>query len=406
MLIFNSNIMIMNHLTKTMRKKKKILYIYPDFPISAKKGAEQLDLLAGIEILRKTKKSEIFILPVNLKEKKIKTRIKPSNNRKFLSRAYSYLNYFFIKYTTLDNAMRQAFSFSNYQIVQDIIKSKGIDLIITNTTSTVLFGINNEVKHFFRSVSYEPVYVLGAVDSRVKAIVHSFLKYFSVYKELSADIVFAISPRDARYYTRHNKFKTMKTKIEILPLRQFCTVKAVRRIDIPTKNLNIAFLGSTYNVLHNKKSFDFIANHLVKNFANLDGLVINIYGSKIPKFESKYNNLVLHSWVKNTDDIYKANDVFLVPNFLPSGMQSKIFEPMFYSKVLICDFKSLSGYAFEQGRDYLHASTLIEFTKEILWVKNNFSAAQEIGMSGYRKAMQIIGPKIIQNQTQIIYDEI
>ena len=179
MLIFNSNIMIMNHLTKTMRKKKKILYIYPDFPISAKKGAEQLDLLAGIEILRKTKKSEIFILPVNLKEKKIKTRIKPSNNRKFLSRAYSYLNYFFIKYTTLDNAMRQAFSFSNYQIVQDIIKSKGIDLIITNTTSTVLFGINNEVKHFFRSVSYEPVYVLGAVDSRVKAIVHSFLKYFS-----------------------------------------------------------------------------------------------------------------------------------------------------------------------------------------------------------------------------------
>ena len=53
--------MIMNHLTKTMRKKKKILYIYPDFPISAKKGAEQLDLLAGIEILRKTKKSEIFI---------------------------------------------------------------------------------------------------------------------------------------------------------------------------------------------------------------------------------------------------------------------------------------------------------------------------------------------------------
>jgi len=104
--------------------------------------------------------------------------------------------------------------------------------------------------------------------------------------------------------------------------------------------------------------------------------------------------------VKTTGDEW--NDALV----LPSGMQSKIFEPMFYGKVLICDFKSLSGYAFEQGHDYLHASTLIEFTKEILWVKNNFSAAREIGMSGYRKAVQIIGPRIIQNQTQFIYDEI
>ena len=96
MFSFNSTIMIMDHLTKTMRKKKKILYIYPDFPISAKKGAEQLDLLAGIEILRKTKNSEIFILPVNLREKKIKTMIKSSNNRKFLSLAYSYLKFFLL----------------------------------------------------------------------------------------------------------------------------------------------------------------------------------------------------------------------------------------------------------------------------------------------------------------------
>ena len=70
-----------------------------------------------------------------------------------------------IKLGALDNAMRQAFTYKNYKLVIQIIKFLEIDIVFTNTTSTVLFGRQNYAKHVFRSVSFEPIYVLKAVDN-------------------------------------------------------------------------------------------------------------------------------------------------------------------------------------------------------------------------------------------------
>ena len=382
--------------------KKRILYIYPYFSLDSKKGAEQLDILAGIEILKKVNNIDIATITIDLKNKTIISDINYPENRISISIIFSYIKFSVIKYTTFDNAMRQAFTYRNYSLVKNIVRSNKIDIIITNTTSTVLFGINQKAKHFFRSVCYEPIYVFGAVNGRITTRIHSFLKYLSVHKELRSDVLFAISPRDAIYYKKHFKYIKRKPILEVLPLRQFHRILPLKTYNKNSTRLNIGFLGSTYNVLHNKKSLDFIVNDVANNLKNIEGVVFNIYGSKLPNVKSVYHNIVNHNWVESIEEIYSYNDVFLAPNFLPSGMQSKVFEPMLFGKVLICDTESLSGFNFITNVEYLHAASATEFANKIIWVKENIEESKKLALFGYKKAFEIIGPSAIQKQLEFI----
>ena len=359
-------------------------------------GAEEKDLHSGVELLQSIKNLDIFVVKIDLKQKTIHHEI----DRQKLVHRFSWkdrVKFLIIKLGAFDNAMRQAYTYENYKLVIQIIKFLDIDTVFTNTTSTVLFGRQNYVKHVFRSVSFEPIYVLKAVDNIILALVHSLMKILSIHNELSANTILSISPRDAKYY-RIISARKKKHKIVILPLRQFYLHKKTNKLNRIKSTLEIGFLGSTYNVLHNRKSYEFILRNISNEFLSIHNVNLNIYGRKIPKLNDKFHNIKIHNWVSDIEQIYKTNYCFLVPYFLGSGMQSKVFEPLLSGKLLICDPRVLSGYSFKPYEHFVPAQSPDDFLNAILWIKSNVLEANQIGRAAAKESFRLIGPNVIYNQ--------
>lgn len=238
----------------TTSKKLKVLYLAP-YSVHAY-GAEEQDIECGWKLLQSMKNIDAHYVKIDLQSKKLITTLDTKKSKSKL-KFRDICKYLFNLLSTPDNAMRQAYSFFNYKLITQLIIDLRVDIIFTNTTSTVLFGNQSRVKHIFRSVSFEPIYALKTVDNYFIGLIHSLLKLLSVFQELRADFILAISPRDAGYYRIVSLFKRKK-KIIVIPLRQFIFRRVPKEYLNKHDSLNVAFMGSTYNVLHNKKSFNFI----------------------------------------------------------------------------------------------------------------------------------------------------
>jgi hypothetical protein len=379
------------------QNKIKILYVLPYCEKIF--GAEEQDLSAGIDVLHYYQNIETVVIKVDLNKK----ALLGDSSTDLIGLKLSMKDLFkfiFIKFTTLDHAMTQAYTYQNYKIILTIIKEKEIDIVFTNTTSCVLFGIQSYSRHLFRSVGFEPIYTLKTVKNKLQALLHSIFKFLSIHKELMANTILCISPRDLSYY----KFTSLKLKsnLIVMPLRQFFYHNSKReKYAIPNK-LNIGFLGSTYNVLHNHKSYEFIVRKIPNSFWEKNNVYLNIYGRKITLSIPKVQNIHIHHWVKSIDKIYSRNQIFLAPFYLSSGMQSKVFEPFIRGKILICDPRVLSGYSFKPNVHYIPASSPEDFMTAILWAQSNFRRAAKIAHNGKKQAQKIISKKYILSQTSLV----
>jgi glycosyltransferase involved in cell wall biosynthesis len=376
------------------KKTLRVLFIAP----YSKKayGAEEQDIQWGLKILENDEELKTFSMFLNLEEKKFEYSM---NKYKSISELNTKMIFRFILVyiSAFDNSMRQGFTYSNYVLVSKIIEDYKIDVVMTNTSSTLLYGIQNKAKHIYRSVSFEPIYVRKVVKSLIKAYLHSFIKYLSLLQEFRADLILVISPRDARYYN-HAQFNLPFKKLIVIPLRQFAQLIKPKNNTIEEEKLNIGFMGSTYNVLHNKKSFDFVIEQIAPLLENNLSISLNIYGRKALAKTEKYSNIKIHNWVDDINDVYSLNNCFVVPYFLASGMQSKVFEPLLFGKILICDPRVLSGFKFIAFKHYIPARDAEEFYKAIIWIQDNPIKAIKIGENGCLFAQKIIGPKVIKFQ--------
>jgi len=155
--------------------KISVLYISPFSPKAY--GAEEQDLEAGIAQLRLDTSLEVFSLKVNLdtQELIVELNFKLKKYRKNFSH---YIRYASRLLSSPDNTLRQAYTFENYFKIIRIVNELEIDVIFTNTTSTLLFGKVSGIKHVHRSVGFEPIYVLNSVDNKLKSFFHSVVKIF------------------------------------------------------------------------------------------------------------------------------------------------------------------------------------------------------------------------------------
>jgi hypothetical protein len=379
----------------------KILYIRPFSKIPY--GAEEQDLEAGLKILKSEDRFEVFDIKIDLRKQSIFMESTGLNENYRLSLKEK-IKFCINKLFVLDHAMTQAYTYQNYSLIAKIIKELEIDIVFTNTASTVLFGDYKNIQHIYRSVSFEPIYVLKVIDSKSRALLHSILKLMSIRKELSADALLSISPRDARYYAIVKKFFGL-AKIEVVPLRQLCNFNSVGLSTKLKPALSFGFLGSTYNVLHNRKSLNFILDEIPSDFWLKNDIQLNIYGRKIPTMNQIGKNIVIHNWIENIDEIYENNVGFLVPFFLASGMQSKVFEPLIRGRILICDPRVLSDYPFDPLKHYIPAVTGKDFMDSILWLKENKPLQDKISKNAAKQGHKVMGSKIMKRSIiHLIYN--
>jgi len=353
-------------------------------------GAEESDIECGQRILMQFKDISVHYAYLDITSKKFNSMFNfyaNHSNTNILDKLY----FAWHSITSPDYTLRQGYTFENFIFIKRICEKYQIDLIFTNTSSTFLFGRQKGRRHIHRSVCFEPFYVLRSVSNSIKSRFHSFLKLFTVLKELQADGVAVISPRDQNYYELVNKLLCTKTKIEVIPLRQFYfpsnNLKRIKSIS----TISIAFLGSTYNVLHNMKSLEFMVTNLDENFLETHNFYLNLYGSKFPNSIQDSDRIKTHKWVKDINEIYSLNTCFVVPYFLNSGMQSKVFEPLINGRILICDPRTLSNYDFRPFKHFIPAVSGDDFKSALVWVKNNREASLKIGEAALLESRRMIG---------------
>lgn len=366
-------------------------------------GAEEKDLDSGYRIIDSMKGVSCYDLKLDLEKKIFRYNFLFEQKAKSLNWK-DLVNYIRSRFLALDRSMTEGFTYKNYKFVIQLIEALAVDMIFTNTRSTVLFGSQRYVPHIFRSVCFEPIYVLRVVRGLLRKVAHSVLKFLSQSKELKADSIMAISPRDITYYKKFSP-KKFHDRLFLMPLRQFESSNSLPKTLNSVDKFNAGFLGSSYNILHNKKSFEFITQNLTDQFLVDCDIILNIYGRKIPNINSRSGNLIIHNWVNKLEDIYKLNQCFIVPHFLSSGMQSKVFEPLLFGKILICDTRVLAGYELEPYVHYLPAQSGDDFKSRLVWVKNNFEKAIEIAEQGAIMAHELFGKERILSQTKILIEK-
>jgi hypothetical protein len=380
-----------------MKQETRILYIAPYSKQAY--GAEQQDIEWGLKVLSELKNVKVFTFNLDLNEKKFKN-IDFFFKTLMRTKIQYAIKYFFIYIFAFDNSMRQAFTYNNYLFISQFVNLQKIEVIVTNTSSTLLFGIQKNIKHLHRSISFEPLYVGKVINNKLKVYAHSFLKYISLSQEFKANAILVISPRDLRYYSKARLHLPLN-KLIVVPLRQSAQEINLKENLFIGSKIQIGFLGSTYNVLHNRRSFDFVLDELSPLVEGHKDINLNIYGRKIVTSDSVPLNVKIHNWIDDINDIYSLNNCFIVPYFLGSGMQSKVFEPLLHGKILICDPRVLAEYNFEPYEHYLPAATVFEFSEAILWVKRNKVSAVEIGKKAQTRAQQLIGSKVIRSQIKL-----
>lgn len=229
-----------------------------------------------------------------------------------------------------------------------------------NKIPIIARSINFEPSHFLQEDGYTPINLLKSVPK--------FLSEFITVRR--SDIILAITPQEEKIYRR------MGAKAATLPLRglPFCL-----RNNHPIREretLQVFFMGSTYNVAHNRRALEFIIKNLAPQIeARYPGFFyFNILGSKIPPAYEKYfkDNVKYGGalYRRDLEEFLSGMDIALIPSFFGAGMQQKIFEPLARAIPTITSARGLAGYPFEDKKHLFLADDLEGFISALLSLRD------------------------------------
>ena len=221
-----------------------------------------------------------------------------------------------------------------------------------------------------RSINFEPIHFLE--EDRYKLL--NFIKFIpKVLSEIitvfKTDHMFSITPKEAKIY----KFIGGFGKVSNLPLRGL-PYKLRDNFEVrDKKTLDLFFMGSTYNVTHNREALKFIvkdlATHMNKEHEGM--FRFNITGSKFPSDLEKYIDgvkIIYHGYVDKDkmDEFFNNMDIALTPSFMGAGMQQKIFEPISRGIPSVISDRTIAGYPLKDKVHYIGAKGVSGFADALV----------------------------------------
>lgn len=178
----------------------------------------------------------------------------------------------------------------------------------------------------------------------------------------NSDHIFAITPDEGKRY-----FELGAKSVSVLPLRGLSPLigKNLKKEEKGREPSQVFFLGSSYNVSHNRQALEFLLHQIIPLANELfpGSFIFNIFGAKVP-VELEINlpdNVVIQGYAQDLSQALSLMDIALIPSLLGAGMQQKIFEPLVRGIPIISSRRGLVGYPFLEGRDLLLADAPEEF---------------------------------------------
>lgn len=364
---------------------KKVLVITPHFPFP-KKGACEQDRGVGIETLVEmgyeveviTKIRNKDILPdVERVSRELGIRINPveykliRKNGGKLEKIIWYLKRIFLPWHW-DGAASEYWDKEIHQILQKRLTEFSPDVVWVDYTYLwpLYFKIRRKgVRIITRSINVESNHFLEEDGASLLNYIKFIPKVITeILVSRMSDIVLSINLNEKKVYEKFGA-----KKVENLPLRGLNVLTDLEYF-LREKPLHVYFMGSTYNVAHNKEALLFLLDKVIPeaNMKMPGDFVFHITGAKFPedvKFEN--SDLVKYEgFVDDKDAFLRDMDIAIVPSLFGAGMQQKIFEPLYLGIPTVTHKRGLGGYPFYDKEDLLIADTSEDFVRALSLLKD------------------------------------
>lgn len=221
-----------------------------------------------------------------------------------------------------------------------------------------------------RSLNFEPSHFLQEDGYTLVNSIKSLSKLMSeIITVEKSNAIFAITPKEEKIYKRLGA-----KNVYTLPLRGLPDLLRQKREIASKGTLDVFFVGSTYNVSHNKKALEFILKKLIPAIQRMlpGKFTFHIVGSKLPENLKKYfrDNVIYHGHVENLEKFLAKMDIAIVPSLFGAGMQQKIFEPLCRGIPTIASRRGMAGYPFKHNKHIFLADTLDQFPHLMLTLRD------------------------------------
>lgn len=252
----------------------------------------------------------------------------------------------------------------------NLAKSRGIKIITRS--------INFEARHFLQEDGYTPVNLIRYIPKFISELL-------TIAK---TDWLFAITPEEQKTYERWGG----KGKTSTLPLRGLAYVLDA---PVPVKErdiLKVFFMGSTYNVHHNKAALMFV----IKDVAPLlkGGFEFHILGKKVPDDAMQYvKDNVIYDGYQDPKTFLQDMDIAIIPSLFGAGMQQKVFEPMALGIPLVTHERAIVGYNFVDGEHYVAASTPAEYAHALEHLRDP-KVRRELSLAANKRSKELFSQDI------------
>jgi hypothetical protein len=241
-----------------------------------------------------------------------------------------------------------------------------------------------------RSINFEAIHFLQEDGCSLINIIKSIPKFISEYIIVKkSKVIFAITPKEERIY------KSLGGKeVFTLPLRSLpACLRKTHNINDHSE-IKIFFMGSTYNVSHNRQALEFIIKNIAPTVEKKypGKFTFFILGSKVPdNLKVYFNERVIYLGALYGDELEKfllGMDIALIPYLFGAGMQQKIFEPLSRGIPTITNKKGIAEYPFEHRKHVYLANTLEEYINGLVFLMNA-SERQKLSSESIKLAWEI-----------------
>ena len=356
---------------------KSVLIITPRFPIPTNGACEQ-DRLAGIMQFKRLGFNVHVVAKIfDYCDKEIIYKFGKDNNIKIDLVRYKFQDkksfFYYIKRLLnpkfWDSSAYEYFDKEIQDKVESVVTEKCPDLVWFDYT--YLWPLYNIVKKFgikiiTRSINFEPNHFLEEDEKSLINYIKFIPKVLSEYVTAKkSDIIFSITLKEQKLYKKLFK----NTNVKNLPLRNLHTKLSDSHCIGDKSKLNAFFMGSTYNVSHNRRALEFVIKEIAPRVeSEMPGkYIFHIFGGKIPQdiVQHAGENIKIHGFVDNLDEELDKMDIAVIPSLYGAGMQQKIFEPLCKGIPSIISSRGIADYPFESNVHLLEASSVEDFVSAL-----------------------------------------
>lgn len=235
-----------------------------------------------------------------------------------------------------------------------------------------LYGIvrKRNIPIITRSVNFEPSHFLQEDGYSILNLMKFMAKLMSeLLMVRRSDLIYSITPKEKAIYE-----KLGAKNVVNLPLRGLSDFDQsgheVKEKDI----LDVFFMGSTYNVHHNKRVLKFILRKIIPatKSAAPGKFRFHILGAKFPDSLRRFldKEVIYHGYVDDLSRFIVGMDIALVPYLSGAGMQQKIFEPLTRGIPTLTSSGGLGGYPFRGGEHLILAENASAFAEGLIAMRD------------------------------------